>query len=101
MDYNPWCAYVPNFKFKAKPATETTPKQAATGSTSSAQPTKSQSAEAPPLPAKTGLPPPTVVAPTVPPTTFYPQPSAPPIDLVLPSYEEAMAGLPGITHEVM
>ena len=114
-DYIPWSAYVPNYKLKptltsttqSKPTTQSTTVTQAT-STSQATPSTHATStlqasgelvyQAPPLPSKTGLPAPMFIEPSCHQNSL--QPSAPPIDLVLPSYEEAMAELPAFTNEV-
>ena len=108
-DYIPWSAYVPNYKLKptltsttqSKPTTQSTTVTEATPTTQATPTTHVTStlqASAPPLPSKTGLPEPMVIVPAC--HQYSLQPSAPPIDLVLPSYEEAMAELPAFTKEV-
>ena len=127
LTYTPCCAYVPNFQFKPNQrssVTTTIPKQstnaaspkssrstpvAAMPSTSTPKPSTSTQARPPqagPLPTKSGLPAPSVVLPTNLPTSTpragnaYPEPSAPPVDVMPPSYEEVMAGMTGLVPEV-
>lgn len=107
LDYNPWCIYVPNFQFKTKPpsakGTDSTTPKTVTPKSVPSKPSTSQTAQAPPLPSKSAsaLPPPSVIVPPGLPTSgyAYPQPSAPPIELAPPSYDEAMAGMSGFTQE--
>lgn len=142
LTYTPWCAYVPNFRFKQSQkssATITYPKQStkaaspkpmrttsatatpsrtttatatpsrlttATAMSSSvtrkpSAPSLSQPPQAGPLPTKSGLPTPSIVLPTNLPASgyAYPEPSAPSIEIMPPSYEEVMAEMTGLVPE--